>query len=64
MTTKHHGGTHLPRTLNRGRKTAPATTSGAHHGGTTHIKGTVHEAPTLPQVNDKNYSGQKVGRKK
>jgi hypothetical protein len=39
-----------------------ATTSGQFHGGTTHVKGRVHDAPTRPQVNDQNYGGQKVRR--
>jgi hypothetical protein len=61
--TKFHAGTHLPRTLNRGRQTPPATLSGGNHGGTLHVKGRVHAAPRLPQVNSANYGGQKVKRK-
>jgi hypothetical protein len=59
----NHAGTHLPRTLNRGRKTPPATTSGGFHGGSGRPKGVVHAAPTLPQVNAANYGAQKVKRK-
>jgi hypothetical protein len=33
------------------------------HGGTHHLMGKVHEAPTLPQVNDQNYGKQQVKRK-
>jgi hypothetical protein len=50
-TSKYHAGTHLPRTLNRGGAKPEATTSGRHHGGTMHVKGRVHEAPTRPAVN-------------
>jgi hypothetical protein len=64
MTTKYHGGTKLPRTLNRGAAKPEATTSGGNHGGTLHIKGRVHDAPTLPQVNSANYAGHRVGKRK
>jgi hypothetical protein len=61
--TKFHAGTHLPRTLNRGRQTPPATLSGGNHGGTLHVKGRVHDAPTKPMINDQNYAAQKIRRK-
>jgi hypothetical protein len=54
--TKFHAGTHLPRTLNRGAKSQPATTSGGFHGGTLLVKGEVH-AGTPPRVYSGNHGG-------
>jgi hypothetical protein len=61
--SKYHGGTKLPRTLHRGIAKPEATSSPGYHAGSGRPKGVVHDAPTLPQVNDKNYSGDKLGRK-
>jgi hypothetical protein len=63
MTTKYHAGTLLPRTLNRERAKPEATTSGGFHGGTMHVKGRVHEAPSRPMINSANYAGQRAKRK-
>jgi hypothetical protein len=56
---KQHGGTHhVQGVLHRGTAPKPSL---IHHGSGKPL-GVLHEAPTLPQVNDKNYSG-KVKRK-
>jgi hypothetical protein len=47
----------------RGGAKPEATTSGGFHGGTMHVKGRVHEAPTKPMINAANYGAQKVRRK-
>jgi hypothetical protein len=57
----NHGDNRGP--LHRGGAKPEATTSGGFHGGSGRPKGTVHEAPTLPQVNAANYSGHKIRRK-
>jgi hypothetical protein len=57
---KFHAGSGAPRVLHRGGAKPEATTSGIHHGGTLHVKGVVHDAPRLPQVNSANYAGRKI----
>jgi hypothetical protein len=57
---KLHGGTKHPHGVRHG---PPKPRVYANHGGTNHQMGKVHDAPTLPQVNDKNYAGHKVKRK-
>jgi hypothetical protein len=47
MTTKHHAGTKLTRTLNKGTHTRPSP----FHGGSGALKGRVNEAPTRPREN-------------
>jgi hypothetical protein len=59
MTTKHHGGTKLPRTLQKGTHQRP----NPFHAGSGRPHGVVHDAPTRPMVNDQNYAGHKVKRK-
>jgi hypothetical protein len=54
--TKFHAGTHLPRTLNRGAKSQPATTSGGFHGGTNLKKGHVHQG-VAPRQYGGNHGG-------
>jgi hypothetical protein len=63
---KIHGGSGIPHGTMRGKGASKpeATTSGVFHGGTTHVKGRVHEAPTRPMVNDQNYAGHKIGKRK
>jgi hypothetical protein len=56
---KLHGGTHhVQGKLNRG---GPKPRIYANHGGTNHQMGKTHDVPTLPQVNDQNYAGHRVG---
>jgi hypothetical protein len=61
--SKFHGGTKLPRTLNRGAPKPEATTTPGFHGGSGMPKGVLHEAPATPMVNDQNYAAQKIRRK-
>jgi hypothetical protein len=59
-----HGGTkHIKGVLHRGGKKPEATTSGFHVGSGRPL-GQLHEAPTRPMVNDQNYGGHKVGKRK
>jgi hypothetical protein len=58
---KRHAGSGKPQgVLNRGTHTRPNPT----HAGSSRPHGVVHEAPTRPMVNDQNYAGQKVVKRK
>lgn len=60
---KTHGGTHHKQgVLHRGGPKPEATTAPYHVG--SGAPKTTHAAPTLPQVNDQNYSNQRVRRGK
>ena len=61
MAKKLHGGTHHEQGKRHG---PPAPRVYAYHAGSGRPMGRVHAAPTLPQVNDQNYAGHKVKRKK
>ena len=62
---KIHGGTHhVQGQLHRGGTKPEATTTHGFHAGSGRPKGVLHEAPTLPQINDQNYSRHKLGKRK
>jgi hypothetical protein len=60
---KIHGGSGKTQGVLSGRG-GPKPRIYGNHGGTHHVQGVVHDAPTRPMVNGANYAGHKVGKRK